>query len=387
MHELRSIVVEAARCRERGTTAVLATLVAVRGSHYRRPGARMLLAGGELSGVLSGGCLEGDLAARAERVAASGLPEVATYDLTRVGEELWGFGLGCAGVVSILLEALRSDRDHGSLAFLEDCLARRERGALATLYASGSPADRDRSPTDVPRLGSWLALAANGERRGDLAPALAERLIPALQAALTGAPARGLDLDGEHDGVSLLVEPIEPPASFVLCGAGRDTVPMAEAARAVGWEVTLVDLQDLAATPERFPVVAHRLGAPVRGLAARLALAPRAALVVATHRYLDDLALLEELAPLPFGYLGLLGPRARRERLLADLAARGVVVDDALRARLRGPAGLDLGSAAPEEIALAVIAEAMAALAGRSAAALSALADAVAATSAAAVSS
>ena len=107
--------------------------------------------------------------------------------------------------------------------------------------------------------------------------------------------------------------------------------------------------------------------------------APCAALVIATHRYLDDLALLEELLDLPFGYVGLLGPRTRRERLLADLAARGCRLEPSTRGRLCGPAGLDLGSASPAEIAVAIVAQAMAVLGGRSGASLAELADAAAA--------
>ena len=375
MHELREIVAHAARCRERGERTVLATLVAVRGSHYRKPGARMLLAGAESTGVLSGGCLEGDLAERAARVLTRGTPEVVEYDLTRAGDALWGFGLGCAGVVTVLLEPLPAAAPHGPLAFAERCLARRERGALATLFAVTQE-------TAGAAPGAWLALDAAGTISGDLAPALAERVLSDLRAVLDGAATRGVELAWGDGSARALLEPVEPPVSLVLCGAGRDAVPMATAARALGWEVTLVDLQGLAATAERFAGVERVLGGPVRGLADRLLLAPRAAAVVMTHRYLDDLALLEELLPLPFGYLGLLGPRARRERLLDDLAARGVVPSPTVRARLFGPAGLDLGSETPAEIALAVLAEALAVLGGRpapSVLALAALADAAAA--------
>ncbi|QQR73981.1 MAG: XdhC family protein [Holophagales bacterium] len=378
MQELREIVARAARGRAVGERLVLATLVSVRGSHYRKPGARMLLAPdrpvGEATGVLSGGCLEGDLAERARRVAARGEPEIAEYDLSRSGDALWGFGLGCSGVVTILVEPLAVEATAGSLAFVERCLLRRERGALATLFAGEPTADADRRTP-----GRWWALDRAGTTSGDLDPTLAGELAPALRAALDGAPAQVVEVERANGRASLLVEPIAPPVSFVIGGAGRDAVAMAQAARSLGWEVTLVDPQALDDTAARFAGVDHLVAGPLHGLARRLFLGPRAAAVVMTHRYLDDLALLEELLPLGFDYLGLLGPRARRERLLGDLASRGSAPTPAQRACLFGPAGLDLGSEGPTEIAVAVIAEALAVLSRREARSLAAVADTIAA--------
>lgn len=331
---------------------------------------------GEAIGVLSGGCLEGDLAERARRVASRGEPEVAEYDLSRTGDALWGFGLGCSGVVTILVEPLAAASAAGSLAFVERCLARRELGALATLFACEVKAGEA-----LQRPGTWWAQDGLGTTSGDLDPALASELAPALRAALDGAPAQIVEVERPESRATLLVEPIAPPVSFVIGGAGRDAVAMARAAQALGWEVTVVDPQALDGTTARFVGVDRLVAGPLHGLARRLVLGPRTASVVMTHRYLDDLALLEELLPLGFAYLGLLGPRARRERLLDDLASRGSAPTPAQRARLFGPAGLDLGAEGPEEIAAAVIAEALAVLSQREARSLAAVADAIAAVS------
>lgn len=366
-HELRRIVARAEALARAGEPAVLATLVRLRGSHYRKPGARMLLGGGELAGMVSGGCLEGEVGERAAEVLAAGHPVTRVYDLTREDDALWGFGLGCAGVVTLLLEPLvsRAPGTAGPLAGIAHCLERRRRFAMATVFES--------RPDGPPLASRWWRDSA-GATGGDLPPGPARSALAGpLEEVLAGGGAR--EVTAPDGAWTALVEPLEPPASLVVAGAGRDAVPVARCAALLGWEVTVVDLQGAAGTPARFAGVESVLGPPVGGLGARLRLHPRAAAIVMTHRYLDDLALLAELLPLPFGYLGLLGPRARRERLLADLERRGIATAATARSRIRNPAGLDLGGGTPEEIALAIVAEAQAALSGREGGPLTARAE------------
>jgi xanthine dehydrogenase accessory factor len=120
-------------------------------------------------------------------------------------------------------------------------------------------------------------------------------------------------------------------------------------------------------TPERFPGVSALLTGPADDLVRSAAPRPGSLAVVMTHHYLHDLPLLRGLLPLPLAYLGLLGPRRRAEKILADLAAEGLPVTSAMRARLRAPVGLDLGAELPEEVALSIVAEMTAVLAGRDA--------------------
>ncbi|MCL4838092.1 MAG: XdhC family protein, partial [Thermoanaerobaculia bacterium] len=251
------------------------------------------------------------------------------------------------------------------LAGVAHALAARRRLAMATLFAS---------PEDGPPPGLRRWRDSAGEEGGDALPAaLRGPLEAALDAVLAGGGAA--EVAAPDGSWAALVEPLEPPVSLVVAGAGRDAVPAAELAARLGWEISVVDPQGKPETAERFPDAEAVLGPPLGGLGARLRLGPRAAAVVMTHRYLDDLALLAELLPLPFGYLALLGPRSRRERLLADLERRGLAAADAARARIRNPAGLDLGGGSPEEIALAIVAEAQAALQGRSGGPLTARAE------------
>ncbi len=302
MNEMRQILDRANELRRRGEPAVLATVVAVEGSAYRREGARMLIeADGALTGILSGGCFERDLAARAADVLASGEAALATYDLRSPDEVLWGLGLGCGGKITLLLEPLPSAVD------------------------GPSPLDpfeqvsRDRIPVSVrTKLGKG----------------------------------------------ALLCEEVVPAVRLVLAGAGRDALPLAKLGAGLGWETVVLDARATAAAEVRFSGLARYLAGSPGEFEASLHVDPFTAVVVMTHNYLDDLAWLAALLPTAAPYVGLLGPAARRDRLLADLALQGLMLTAEMRARLHGPAGLDLGGRSAEQVALAIVAEVQAMLTG-----------------------
>jgi xanthine dehydrogenase accessory factor len=294
-----------------GQPAALATLVKVEGSSYRRPGARLLLLPDDTRlGSISGGCLEEDVMDRARRVLASGQPELAVYDTTAENDLVWGVGLGCQGVVRILLERIPAARPD------------------------------------------WIAtLRANLHARRDT--------------ALVVGPA-GTRLAGEAavaDGN--FHETIPAPPALLLCGAGDDARPLAQMAKATGWHVTVADARPAYANRERFPDADEVFAAPISELWAKLRFDARTFAVVMTHRYADDREFLRGLLPLDFAYLGQLGPRVRTERILGELQAGGLAITDAHLAKLHAPVGLDLGGTTPETVALAILAELEARLNGR----------------------
>ncbi len=359
MRELRDLVARARTLATEGGRAVVATIVRVEGSSYRREGARMLLeTDGEMTGVLSGGCLERDLAARAAQVAADGRPRLEIYDLLAEEEAIWGLGLGCAGRVTLLLERLPEPRAMAALEALAESFERRREVRLATVLA----------------IEGDLPLALGDRIEGSSAPA-GDPAAGALVARLAALPAgtrchQRIELAA--GALEALLEAVPPPPELLLIGAGRDLPPLARLGHQLGWEVRVIDPRPTPAAAARFTGVADYRAARPRGLAAAAELGARTAAVLATHAYLDDLAFLPELLASPAPYLALLGPIHRRERLLADLARQSAADAASARRRLRSPAGLDLGATSPEEIALAIVAEAQAALAGRGAAPLSA---------------
>jgi xanthine/CO dehydrogenase XdhC/CoxF family maturation factor len=327
---------------------VLANIVHASGSTYRRVGARLLvLPDDALIGLISGGCLEGDLVARASEVRSDAAPRLVHYDATAEDDIVWGLGLGCAGVVDVLLEPVAPGRP-GPLAWLGAWRKQRGTGVLATAL-------------DPAQLGRRWALHPDGSVEGDPSDEVRAAL---LRARSSGRSARISTREGD-----VTVEVARPPRRLVVFGAGPDAAPVVRLAVELGWDVDLVDHRTAYARAERFPGARVHL-VPTEDAVARVRIDRDTYVLVMTHHYLIDRALLSELLPSPTPYIGLLGPKQRAEDLLADLAGLGIAVSAEQRARLHGPAGLDIGGEGPEAIALSLVAEVMAAAEGRPAGSL-----------------
>ncbi|MDQ7829641.1 MAG: XdhC family protein [Armatimonadota bacterium] len=356
MKELLEILRAAEAGRTRGEAMALATIVGVRGSTYRREGARLLVgAGGSLTGNISGGCLEGDVQVVAGEVLAEGRPRLVTYDLTADDDLVWGLGLGCNGAIDVFVEPLDA-RGLAGLAAVRDLAAAERTAALVTVLAPAEAA------------GTRLTVYPDGTLEGALpAAGAADRVRRTALAVLAEGQSRRTTVEGDAGLLDLFVEVVRPPVRLVVCGAGHDATPLVARAVELGWRVVVVDRREAFLTSERFPG-ARFLQVPFREAGAALPADERTAVVVMTHNYLHDRDVLRGLltrpAPYPF-YVGLLGPRLRTEKMLAELAAEGVTVPPALAPRLFAPVGLDIGSEGPDEIALAAVAEIIAAERGR----------------------
>ncbi len=314
MKELSAIV--AALLATEARPSVLATLVSVAGSSYRRPGARLLVTpDGIRLGSISGGCLEEDVLARAARVHTTGVADAVVYDTTSENDLVWGVGLGCHGIVRVLLEK-------------------------------------------VPARPAWAAaLAANASRRR--ATALAVRhggSDPSTWGTQLAAPGDCADPD------ALLLDMIAPPTALVIFGAGDDAQPLARLVKELGWHVTVADPRGAFATEERFPTVDRRVVGAAESLVSQANPGADALAVIMTHHYVHDRPILRDALARPLAYLGLLGPKKRSEKILEDLSAQGLRISPEQRARLHAPVGLDLGADSPEVVALAIVAEMQAVL-------------------------
>jgi xanthine dehydrogenase accessory factor len=301
--------------------AVLATLVAVEGSSYRRPGARLLVtADGKRLGSISGGCLEEDVIARAHGVLATGEAEAVVYDTTSENDLVWGVGLGCHGVVRVLLEKVSNCPPWA--AVLAENFSRRRTTSLSVRH-NGSARDE---------WGTRLAAP------GDCA-----------------------------DPEALFLDVVAPPPALFIYGAGDDAQPLARMAGELAWHVTISDPRPAFATAKRFPSANQLVIAGADQLVSKSAPGTDALAVVMTHHYVHDVPILRDLLARPLAYLGLLGPRKRAEKILSDLAERGSEITTDLRGRLHAPVGLDLGADSPEQVALSIIAEMQATITGRDA--------------------
>jgi xanthine/CO dehydrogenase XdhC/CoxF family maturation factor len=324
------------------SSRVLATVVATAGSTYRKPGARMMLmADGSYIGLLSGGCLEADLKLHAQEVLEGGAVRAVEYDMRGPDDVLFGIGAGCEGAMRVLLEPA-DPKASAALAAAARITADGASACLVCVHES----------SELP-LGTY----STADGMGSLPPPLAA----AARDALAGRSSCEVVLGHAPYRLRAFVQFLAPPPHLLLCGAGPDAQPVAAAARALGWRVSVVDHRPGYAEARRFPG-ARVVHANPAELGDHVDLDRCHAAVVMSHHLASDEAYLRVLggAANP-AYVGLLGPPARRRRIVGELgpaAAR-------LSARLRGPVGFDIGAATPEAIALSILGEVHAWLAGR----------------------
>jgi xanthine dehydrogenase accessory factor len=327
-----------------GRSASLATVVRIHGSAYRRPGARFLVEDtGRTIGGVSGGCLEADVREHALEVCRTGVPQLLHYDTGSDDRTVWGLGLGCNGSVDVFVQPATTP---GALAVF---------APLRTALGGESPVAIS-SILDGPLAGGAL-VARDG------------RIIASsVNDAAWSSALAGLALEGLASGVrrvdrvgtaEVFTDALASPPHLVVCGAGDDARPLAAYAADAGFRVTVVDHREAYLAPERFPsAMARRLLRPEDEASVTLPAGPRSAVVLMTHSLDKDREWLRRFAASGAGYIGLLGPRERCARLCGEV---GVADGDPVF----GPVGLDLGADGPEQIAVSIVAEALAVLAGR----------------------
>ncbi len=339
MSDLGSLLALRAAALAAGEDYVLATVVAVEGSSYRKPGARMLLtAGGQRAGTISGGCLEGEVSRKAWWLTENG-PVVRRYSTFYDGDNDIPYGLGCGGVVEVLLE--RKQTAEPLLGSLASCFAQRLPCSAATVI-------------EGPHTGARYILGVCSSEAVDLAP-FPELSVLAAQAAQAQASLwPSMILAGEHARV--FAEYIPPRLGLFLFGAGDDAQPLVELARTQGWYTAVADGRAHLATRDRFPL-ADQIEILRDGAIANLDLRATDAAVLLTHSYEQDRMLLRALLPPGLRYLGVLGPKVRTRRLVEELAPELGLTVESCMARLRSPVGLAIQAESPAAIALSITAE------------------------------
>jgi xanthine dehydrogenase accessory factor len=375
MSEQRAIAHELARASRENENIVLASVVRTEGTTYRAVGARMVVrSDGATVGLLTSGCLEGEIIDRAARVRESGIAEIMTYDGRSDDELVWGLGTGCNGLVEILLERRTPDSAGALGALLSRALDDAQPSVIATVVRA--------SGTGAPKVGARVLVRAEGDvvRDGDWG----ERTV--LDAAVADARwaqvsvRRGMLLEyaiarrderlgGEAATAQLSFEVVTPAIDLIICGCGPDAIPVARLAGSLGWVVTVVDQRPAAlSAPKRFGDARVVECAHSESLGKAVSPTARTAAVVMSHNYERDLDFLEALARSDVAYVGVLGPRARTERLLHDLESRGRPLPQSMLGRLFAPIGLDLGGDGAEAIAISIVAEVSTFMHGRTAA-------------------
>lgn len=361
MNDLSSLLAALDQAQTGQQEAVIATVVKVEGSAYRRPGARMIIAQlGDSTGTVSGGCLEHDVSKKAWWLTANGRPTLRTYSTGEDDDELdeaeLSFGLGCNGTVHILFERVQPQAASLVVDVLREVQASGEGAAFATVIAS-----QDERHVAV---GERVAIDPAGGLQVQMRERWLGRLIATdLQAVLDSQRSATRTYDAAGGAVEVLLEYIPAPRRLVIFGAGPDASPLVSMARLQGWHITLIDARAHFARAQRFPDADQVLAAPLAPLPELAALVADAAVVVMTHSLTQDRHWLGQVLQCAPRYIGQLGPRVRTERMLDELPAecrQAPALD-----RLHYPVGLDLGGDTPDSVALSMLAEIAAVFNGR----------------------
>jgi xanthine dehydrogenase accessory factor len=335
----------------RGRATALAVVTQISGSAYRRPGAKLLVdADGGFMGGVSGGCLEEDVREIGLGVLQSGTTRVLHYDTGTDDTKLWGLGLGCDGEVDLLVQPIAvadAIEAGGTWACVRTLLEGDAPFGLATLVDEGQPAG-----TIV--VGAQGRLAGTLNDRSPAALALEVEVVRLAAAALAAGRTR-LDTLGER---RVFTDVLLPPPKLLVCGASDDARPTVTIASSVGFRVFVADHRPAYLTMERFPEAYRIFLVRPEEEAPGLPSDRDSYAVVKTHSLLRDTAWIRRLAATPIPYIGVLGPRARIEKILAGLALTG-------SSRIFGPIGLDVGADGPEQVGISIVAELLAVRGGR----------------------
>ncbi len=334
---------------DEGGDAVLATVIDVEGSAYRRPGAKMLLwpDGGGV-GSITAGCLEDEVRELAGDVIAEGVPRVETWDLT--GEDdVWGLGVGCNGVITVLLEPI----DESYRPAVDAYGAGDAIGVVTVVSdeAALSVGQRTHYRPD----GGFDPGAAGGLP----APVLEEIRDPTATLVADGA-SDSLTVDTADGSIEVFVDGLRPPPELVVFGSGHDVTPVVDLAKRADFRVTVVPFRGGRADSGDFSMADAVVSASPRDIPDLREWTADTLVVVMTHNFIDDRFAVEQLLETPVEYIGLMGPDKRFAEMCEDFENedRPITADE--RERIFTPIGLDLGADTPYQIAFSIVAELLA---------------------------
>lgn len=319
-HEFKTIIAGVKNAQKLGIKTVMASVVALDGSSYRRPGVRMLiLENGSFIGAVSGGCVEKEVFRQAEEVFRTGIPKMMTYD--------GRYRLGCEGILYILIEPIAPSPEMCT-AF-EQHLETRSAFRLMSYY----------------------------RKKEGTHPEMGTAFIGVEQTALS------LNDSGTSHSEEVFIQEMHPCQRLIIYGGEHDAVVLTEMAALLGWDVEVVVAADEQKSPAHF-AKAQKFHQVVPEALEMGSMDSQTAVLLMTHSYSKDLKYLLRLSEAKPAYFGILGPAKRRERLLNDLLEYKPEVDEAFLTLIHGPAGLELGAEGPQEIALSILAEILAVIRG-----------------------
>jgi xanthine dehydrogenase accessory factor len=358
MSELLQVAAALTRAAGDGQVSVLATVVRTAGSTYRRIGARLVvMPDGSHVGSVSAGCMEADIVLRAAGVRSSGTVELLTYDTRSPDDLIWGSGSGCGGVTELLLEPLDPERALAKAERFRMVAESRRRGVLATVIRATGLLLRSGDQAVLPHATAGLVGFED-------APAPLRALVQSKAChQLRAGSSMAVPHAWGEQALDIAYEVWSPRIRVCVCGAGPDAAPLVAMAKWLGWQVRLIDHRPAMLSQEQWPEVDCTLVRSPDDVIAAVRSIDCDAAVIMNHHYERDLRFLHAWLASEVPFIGVLGPRRRTAQMLATLD--GEVRLDREDRRIHAPVGLDLGGETTEEIALAIVAEIRASLAGR----------------------
>jgi xanthine/CO dehydrogenase XdhC/CoxF family maturation factor len=349
MKEIRDIIQSYEDAIRDGHQTALATVVHVDGSSYRRPGARMLITDeGKLTGAISGGCLEGDALRKALLVMSQRRPTLVTYDTMDEDDAKFGVGLGCNGIIQVMIEPIDPNEDNNPIGLLKSIALKREKAVLVTIFSLDNKKDEQQ--------GTCLLLKNNVTVERGI-PFLKDVLLKDGQKVLEGEQSQFRTYTGSEKTMTAFIELVRPAISVVIFGAGNDVIPVVAMADVLGWDTLVIDGRPAYAKKERFVTSCQVLVAKPESVISQVPIDEYTIFLLMTHNYNYDMAMLRQLLEKNVRYVGMLGPKKKLERILNELEEQGSQFNERQLASVHSPVGLDIGAETSEEIALSILAE------------------------------
>jgi xanthine dehydrogenase accessory factor len=346
MKEINEILKAYSQAKSEGKKTALATVVKVEGSSYRQPGARMLVTeDGELTGAISGGCLEGDALRKALLSIHQKQNKLVTYNTNNEDDAEVGLQLGCNGIVHILFEYIDEEVSNNPIQLLQQLELERKEAVIVTVFSLKRNAFQ---------IGTTLFFRKDSPVLNHNNEVL--NLISDVKEVLKTKTSVVKKLQEENDNEAL-IEYIKPSISIVIAGAGNDIQPLVKMASILGWKITIGEGRATHATKKRFPKADQVSVVNPEQFLENIVIDDQTYFALMTHNYKYDLAVLKALLKTDFHYIGILGPKSKFNRMLDDLLIEGITVSEEQMKRIHTPIGLDIGAETSEEIALSIVSE------------------------------
>ena len=358
MKELVEIIRAYEEAKLNDIQTVLATVVHVDGSSYRRPGARMLvLESGLMIGAISGGCLEGDALKKALLTFSDKTTRLITYDTINEDDVSVGIQLGCEGIIQVLFEYIDYTNHNNPIELFKTACAKRQKAVAVSLF--------DLQNKKNPLMGTSSLLIEKNKLVSNLTNDINTLINEQALQVLSAGYSRFTQIKIGENVLEVFLDYIQPAISIIIVGAGNDAIPLTQMSDILGWEVKVVDGRNTHAKKERFISACQVLVSKPEKVLEQIDVDDRTCFVLMTHNYQYDLQMLKALIPLNVPYIGLLGPKKKLDKIVNDLAEQGVELTEAQLKNVYGPTGLDIGAETAEEIAASIIAEIQAVFSNR----------------------